>query len=187
VLIPVQAQYLPAKGLEQLLGTINKVKKQINPKLHIEGILLTMVEGRTNLAKEISELIRETYGKNIKVLPYLDNLAALFKSCDLVIGRAGAGTISELMIAKTPSILVPSPNVANNHQYYNAKDLNDSKLAIMIEEKDLDGTKLYKKVKELLAGNKEYKDIKKNLNNLESFSSSDKIYEEIKELVNDVK
>lgn len=67
VLIPVQAQYLPAKGLEQLLGTINKVKKQINPKLHIEGILLTMVEGRTNLAKEISELIRETYGKNIKV------------------------------------------------------------------------------------------------------------------------
>jgi len=127
------------------------------------------------------------FGKNIKVLPYLDNLAALFKSCDLVIGRAGAGTISELMIAKTPSILVPSPNVANNHQYYNAKDLNDSKLAIMIEEKDLDGTKLYKKVKELLAGNKEYKDIKKNLNNLESFSSSDKIYEEIKELVNDVK
>ena len=67
VLIPVQAQYLPAKGLEQLLGTVNKVKKQINPKLHIEGILLTMVDGRTNLAKDISELIRDTYGKNIKV------------------------------------------------------------------------------------------------------------------------
>ena len=43
VLIPVQAAYLPAKGLEQLLGTINKVKRQINPKLRIEGILLTMV------------------------------------------------------------------------------------------------------------------------------------------------
>ena len=67
VLIPVQAQYLPAKGLEQLLGTVNKVKKQINPKLKIEGIMLTMVDGRTNLAKDISELIRETYGKNIKV------------------------------------------------------------------------------------------------------------------------
>ena len=67
VLIPVQAQYLPAKGLEQLLGTVNKVKKQINPKLHIEGIMLTMVDGRTNLAKDISELIRETYGRNIKV------------------------------------------------------------------------------------------------------------------------
>ncbi len=67
VLIPVQAQYLPAKGLEQLLTTINKVKKQINPKLHIEGILLTMVEGRTNFSKDISQLIRETYGRNIKV------------------------------------------------------------------------------------------------------------------------
>ena len=67
VLIPVQAQYLPAKGLEQLLGTVNKVKKQINPNLHIEGIMLTMVEGRTNFSKDISDLIRETYGKNIKV------------------------------------------------------------------------------------------------------------------------
>ena len=67
VLIPVQAQYLPAKGLEQLLGTINKVKKQINPKLHIEGILLTMVEGRTNFSKDVSKLIRDTYGSNIRV------------------------------------------------------------------------------------------------------------------------
>ena len=67
VLIPVQAQYLPAKGLEQLLGTINKVKKQINPKLHIEGILLTMVESRANFSKDISRLIRDTYGSNIRV------------------------------------------------------------------------------------------------------------------------
>ena len=50
VLIPVQAQYLPVKGLEQLLQTINKVRKQINPKLKIEGILLTMVDTRTNYA-----------------------------------------------------------------------------------------------------------------------------------------
>ena len=57
VLIPVQAAYLPAKGLEQLLGTINKVKRQINPKLRIEGILLTMVDSRTNYSKDISNLI----------------------------------------------------------------------------------------------------------------------------------
>lgn len=67
VLIPVQAQYLSAKGLEQLLQTVNKVRRQINPKLRIEGILLTMVDGRTNYAKEISNLIRETYGSKIKV------------------------------------------------------------------------------------------------------------------------
>lgn len=67
VLIPVQTQYLSAKGLEQLLQTVNKVRRQINPKLRIEGILLTMVDGRTNYAKDISNLIRETYGSKIKV------------------------------------------------------------------------------------------------------------------------
>ena len=67
VLIPVQAQYLPAKGLEQLLQTINKVRRQINPKLKIEGILLTMVDSRTNYAKDISTLIRENYGGKLKV------------------------------------------------------------------------------------------------------------------------
>ena len=67
VLIPVQAEYLPAKGLEQLLQTIGKVRRQINPKLQIDGILLTMVDNRTNFAKEISALLRETYGSKIKV------------------------------------------------------------------------------------------------------------------------
>lgn len=67
VLIPVQAQYLPAKGLEQLLQTINKVRRQINPKLKIDGILLTMVDSRTNYAKEISALLREIYGTKLKV------------------------------------------------------------------------------------------------------------------------
>ena len=67
VLIPVQAAYLPAKGLEQLLETINKVRRQINPKLKIEGILLTMVDSRTNYSKDISNLIRESYGGKLKV------------------------------------------------------------------------------------------------------------------------
>ena len=67
VLVPVQANYLSAKGLEQLLDTVNKVKQQINPRLKIEGILLTMVDSRTNFTKDISQLIRDTYGGKIKV------------------------------------------------------------------------------------------------------------------------
>ena len=67
VLILVQAEYLPAKGLEQLLSTISKVRRQINSKLQIDGILLTMVDGRTNFAKEISVLLRDTYGSRIRV------------------------------------------------------------------------------------------------------------------------
>ena len=66
-LIPVQAQYLPAKGLEQLLQTISKVRRQINPKLRIEGILMTMTDSRTNFGKEIDTLVRQAYGTKIKV------------------------------------------------------------------------------------------------------------------------
>lgn len=74
LVIPVQAEYLPAKGLEQLLKTVAKVKRNINPQLQIEGILLTMVDSRTNFAREISQLIRDTYGRKIRVfdttIPY---------------------------------------------------------------------------------------------------------------------
>ena len=67
VLIPVQAQYLSAKGLEQLLQTISKVRRQINPKLRIDGILMTMVMPRTNISKEITASVKSAYGQRIKV------------------------------------------------------------------------------------------------------------------------
>ena len=67
LIVPVQASYLSAKGLELLLQTVSQVRRQINPKLRIGGILLTMVEARTNDAKEISSLIRETYGRKLRV------------------------------------------------------------------------------------------------------------------------
>ncbi|MFG6369655.1 MAG: AAA family ATPase [Lachnospiraceae bacterium] len=67
ILIPVQAAYLPVKGLEQLIKTIGKVKRQINPKLEIGGILLTMVDNRTNYAKEIMALLIEAYGSRVRI------------------------------------------------------------------------------------------------------------------------
>lgn len=67
VLIPVQAAYLPVKGLQELIKTIGMVKRRINNKLEIEGILLTMVDARTNLAKEISLMVYDTYASSVKV------------------------------------------------------------------------------------------------------------------------
>ena len=67
ILIPVQAAYLPVKGLEQLIKTIGKVKRQINPKLEIEGILLTMVDNRTNYARDIGNLLIENYGSRVRI------------------------------------------------------------------------------------------------------------------------
>lgn len=67
VVIPVQAAYLPVKGLEQLIRTIFKVKRQLNRKLKIDGILLTMVDMRTNHAKDIANKVREAYGANVEI------------------------------------------------------------------------------------------------------------------------
>ena len=67
VIIPVQAHYLPAKCMTQLMRTITKVKKHINPKLNIDGILLTLVDNRTNLAKSTIDALRENFGSYIKI------------------------------------------------------------------------------------------------------------------------
>lgn len=67
VLIPLQAQYLSLRGLEQLIATIMRIKKRINPALDFEGILLTMVDARTNYAKDIMEMVHENYGRMIPV------------------------------------------------------------------------------------------------------------------------
>ena len=67
VLIPVQAEYLPIKGLEQLLQTIGRVRKQLNPHLKIEGILLTMVNERTNFSRDIISLLHDVYGGKLRI------------------------------------------------------------------------------------------------------------------------
>lgn len=67
VIIPVQAQYLSAKGMTQLLQTVQRVKRYINPDLCIDGIVMTLVDSRTNLARSTKEAIKNSYGRNIKI------------------------------------------------------------------------------------------------------------------------
>jgi len=67
VIVPVQAQYLPAKGMTQLMRTITKVRKQINPALKVDGVLLTLADMRTTLARMTAETLREQYGSMLKI------------------------------------------------------------------------------------------------------------------------
>ena len=67
VLIPVEAAYLPVKGLQQLIRTIGRVRRKLNPTLDIMGILLTKVDRRTNFARDISAQIREVYGNKVHI------------------------------------------------------------------------------------------------------------------------
>ena len=91
------------------------------------------------------------YGKgtNIEIREYIDNMDVCLPACDLVISRAGASSISEIQLLGKPSILIPSPNVAENHQYHNAMTLAENDGAILIEEKNLDGDILAKTVQDL--------------------------------------
>jgi chromosome partitioning protein len=81
LIIPVQAQYLPAKGMTQLLGTIAKVRKHTNADLKIDGILLTLVDGRTNLAKSTVEALRENFGSHIRI--YRSMIPAAVKAAEV--------------------------------------------------------------------------------------------------------
>ncbi len=67
VIVPVQAHYLPLKGMTQLMQTIGKVQRQINPGLKVDGVLLTLADMRTNLARATAENLRQNYGRVVKV------------------------------------------------------------------------------------------------------------------------
>ena len=108
-LIPVQAQYLSAKGLEQLLQTINKVHRQINPKLKIEGILLTMTDSRTNYGRQIDTLIRQAYGKHIKVfgqtIPHSVRAAEISAAGKSIFVHDPKGKVAEVYKSLTKEVL----------------------------------------------------------------------------------
>lgn len=88
-------------------------------------------------------------GTNIEIREYINDMEVCLPACDLVISRAGASSISEIQILSKPSILIPSPNVAENHQFHNAMTLVENGSAEMIEEKDLSGKALAEKILEL--------------------------------------
>lgn len=121
--------------------------------------------------------------KNVKILPYLDDLAGLFKDTDILITRSGASTLSEIIALKVPSILIPSPFVPNNHQYKNAMDLVDNNAAILIEEKDLTFDNIDDNINKLLNDKKNYLDMKNNLKSMQVNDSAEIIYDNIKKLI----
>lgn len=92
--------------------------------------------------------------KNVVIREYIDNMDVCLSACDLVIGRAGASSLSEIEAVGRASILIPSPNVAENHQYYNAMALVKQNAARILEEKDLTAEKLIAEFDALIADKK---------------------------------
>ena len=133
------------------------------------------------------EVMKHNYPKNVKIIPFYEGLTSVMKKTDVMVSRAGASTLSELIALEVPSILIPSPYVANNHQYLNALDLVKQNAALMVEEKDLEDGVLFKKVDELINNEEEIKNIKSNLRKMQVKDSATVIYNNLKRIVHNEK
>ena len=121
LIIPMQAQYLSAKGLEALLQTVNRVKRQMNPGLKIDGILLTMVDGRTNYSKQISDLVRNVYGGKIKVydteIPHSVRAAEISAAGKSIYKHDPKGKVAQAYRQLTKEVL-KNAEIARKHSAY---------------------------------------------------------------------
>ena len=120
--------------------------------------------------------------KDVFIYPYIEDLPRLMKLTDVMVTRAGASTLSEIMATKTPSILIPSPYVPANHQYKNACDMVKKKAAVLLEEKDLDEKSLIREIDKLINDTGKRIDIKDNLEKICKKNSTTLIYNEILKL-----
>ena len=158
--------------------TINKELEKIALKFKDKDYEVIIVTG-----KDYFDKFQDIKVKNVRIVPFLNNMLNVLKVCDLIVTRAGASTIAEITAIGLPSILVPSPYVANNHQLYNAMELVNNKASVLLEEKDFNANNLLAKIDEVLNNKKMLQEMHKNALKLGKPNSSDLIYKSIKELV----
>ncbi len=121
--------------------------------------------------------------KNLDIRQYIDNMPLCLAACDLVVSRAGAITLSEIQAKGKPAVLIPSPYVAENHQFHNAMALVNKKAASIIEEKDLNEEKLIKVVDDMLLDKELLKEYSENAQAMAITDASERIYNIVKEIV----
>ena len=138
------------------------------------------------------DLIKEELGKNninieiienTKIVPYIYNMEELENVCDLVVARSGAMTITEISNLAKPSILIPLPNVSNDHQMYNAKVLEKIGGAIIITNDDVNGELLNKNIKDIVLDKNKCEQMGRNAYKVSTKDVEEKIFKEIKKLV----
>ncbi|MBQ9673814.1 MAG: undecaprenyldiphospho-muramoylpentapeptide beta-N-acetylglucosaminyltransferase [Ruminococcus sp.] len=120
---------------------------------------------------------------NLDVREYINNMAICLAAADVVVSRAGAITLSEIQAQGKPAVLIPSPNVAENHQFHNAMSLVNQKAAEIIEEKDLTPELLTKKVDKLLSSREILEEYSQNAKKMAIVDANERIYNVVKSLV----
>ncbi len=169
-------------------SAINNVMAEIITK-HANDKEYSFIHGFGKKCHSFEEKLIEN-GVNIKnnskyiIREYIKNMPECMAAADLVICRSGATTLSELQAAAKPAILIPSPNVAENHQYHNAMAIVNANAASIIEEKDLTEEKLWTEINQILVGDENLLEkYSKNLKKIAITDSSEKIYKIIKDIL----
>lgn len=117
--------------------------------------------------------------KNVEIVDYIMDMPLRMSAADVVISRAGAMTLSELSMMRKAAVLIPSPNVTNNHQYKNAKVLADAGAAVMIEEEELARGRLVDEITELLENEDKRTHLEKNISEFALLDANKLIFEEV--------
>ncbi len=170
-------------------GKINETVADLIAWYEEKGVKVNHIHsyGRNGRATFVPDLL----GKGVKldehpnyiVKEYIDNMPVCMAAADLIISRCGAGALTEIEAVGCGSVLVPSPIVAENHQYHNGKVLCDAGAAIMFEQKDLTGEILINTVAELIANPAKLAELSENAKNLYIKDTPDRIYEVISSLI----
>ncbi len=154
-----------------LIDMLNKFEN-----MNYEVVLVT----GTNYFDKIKGL---KFPKNVKVLPYIDNQTRLMKQAKLVVSRCGATTLGEIATLSLPSIIIPSPYVADNHQYKNGLVLEEKGAALMIEEKDLNAEILFENIDKLMNDDQKLSKMKENLKGITLANGASNIYDVLASMI----
>jgi UDP-N-acetylglucosamine--N-acetylmuramyl-(pentapeptide) pyrophosphoryl-undecaprenol N-acetylglucosamine transferase len=169
---------------------VRNSKEQRFNHIHATG-----VGGGANTVSNLSLMKEKLEGSGVKkisaplidIREYIDNMPEVLKRANLVLTRAGASTIAELTTTGTPAILVPSPNVTENHQEENARQLQNAGGIVMISENECTGDILFDMVTEILADKKKLQEMESIQRSLSVPDSASRIIDIVTGCINDIK
>ncbi len=173
---------LGARTINQLSASLMRLHERADNIYHIHATGRYATESFPALLREYGV---DPQGKNIRVVEYIEDMPECFAAADLVISRSGALTISEIAAAGRASVLVPSPNVAENHQYYNAMTLVNAGAAAIYEEAALDCEAAAQEIHALACDRQRLRMMGVNARAVAVKDSANKIYRYIRELLHD--
>lgn len=159
--------------------TINQKMIELLDDFSNKSYEVLLVTGKNNY----DDVSKNKLPKNVKLVPYIEKMGEVLKFTDLIITRAGATIISEITALGIPSILIPSPYVANNHQVINAKDLEDNGASFIVYEDSFDKKDLLEKIDKILGDSKLYGKMSTASKKLGITDSATRIYEEIRKVI----